>query len=1047
MRKLKRAAAGLLAAAGITAVVVVDHEATASTVDTQWTDQSVTLLTGDRVTLTGDAFGVEPGPGREGMTFQTRRVRGRLTVIPADAAPLLTAGRLDPRLFDVTTLLSYGYDDRRADLPLIVTMGDSRATVPTSGATVDRRLPRLGAVAMRQDRRERGEFWRGLAGAAPQRVWLDGMREPSLDESVPQIGAPAAWTAGHTGEGVTVAVLDTGVDDTHPDLAGKVTGRANFTEGAEDDQDHVGHGTHVAATIAGNGSPYRGVAPGSTLLDGKVCVDGGCAESWILAGMEWAAAERGAEVVNMSLGGFDFPGVDPLEEAVNTLSERYGTLFVVAAGNEGPFEGTVGSPASADAALAVGAVDGADQVADFSSRGPRVGDGAIKPDITAPGVAITAAQAGGGHVAMSGTSMATPHVAGAAAILAQQHPDWPGGRLKSALMASASPTPGVGVFAQGAGRVDVAKAITQAVTAEPASVDFGAQSWPHTDDEPVTREVTYRNADTEAVTLDLGVDAPTFTVRPASVTLPAGGAATVTVTADTRVPGPDGPVTGTLTGGVLLSVHKEVESYDVTIDRIDRDGNPPEFSPVELYRLDSSGSYFLNEERTVRLPKGRYNLSALFFGRQEGPMTLMVQPVLEVSSAFTMTVDARLAKASTITVPDGSAALEYVHIGYTIPLGGEPVTLGQLGRAFDRLYTGQIGTASSELTSNISAQWRGGTDVYQISHHEPGRLISGYQRTVTRAELAVLRMRTSGGDHEAVQGGMFAISRTPGQPGQSLISPVFASLPSVSTWYVNTDGGVEWRAGLYQSWEDPATGDQYLYAPTWGPWTRYQARRTYEQVWNQAVIAPVLPGPDGPRTGVTRAGDRITVAFSPYGDGAGRLGAEREGGTTTLFRDGVQIGQSDVAGAGEFTVPAGTSEYRLEIHATRGAPYELSTKIDTAWTFRSWHGDAVLPLWTVRFSPRLDERNTAPAGRSFTVPVVATPAPGAETGRLKDLTVEVSYDDGATWAVAPVVKGTAVVRHPRGPGFVSLRAKASDTAGNTVTQTVIHAYSLEGAGR
>jgi hypothetical protein len=1033
MRKLKRAAAGLMAAAAVTAVLVVNHEATASTVDIQRGGQSVTLLTGDKVTLAGDAFAVEPGPGRDGMTFQTKRVLGHLTVIPGDAVALLAAGRLDPRLFDVTTLLAYGYDDRRADLPLIVTTGGTHA-----GATVDRRLPRLGAVAMRQDRREPGEFWQSLTTArSPQRVWLDGIREPTLDESVPRIGAPAAWAAGHTGAGVTVAVLDTGVDDTHPDLAGKVAARANFTEGTEDDQDHDGHGTHVAATIAGNGSPYRGVAPDSTLLDGKVCVTDLCAESWILAGMEWAAAERGAKVVNMSLSGSDFPGVDPLEEAVNTLTERYGTLFVIAAGNEGPYDGSVGSPASADAALAVGAVDGADQVVDFSSRGPRVGDGAIKPDVTAPGVAITAARAGGGHVEMSGTSMATPHVAGAAAILAQQHPDWPGDRLKSALMASAAP--GTDVFAQGAGRVDVAKAITQQVTAEPANIHFGARLWPHTDDEPVTREVTYRNAGAEPVTLDLATDQPTFTVRPESVTVPAGGAATVTVTADTRAPGPDGPVTGTLTAGgvrTLLSVHKEVESYDVTIERIGRDGNPAELSPVDLYNLDGPGSYFLFDEKTVRLPKGRYNLAVSFLD-MEGPMTLMVRPVLDVSSALTLTVDARLAKASRMTVPDPSASLAYVHIGYTTTLGGEPVAFGQIGQSFDSLYTGQIGPAAPGFTSNISAQWRNGTDIYQIAHHQPGQLISGYERTVSRADLATLRMRTSGGDHEAIQGGMFAVSRAPGQLGASLLSPVFAPLPSNLTWYVNTDGGLEWRAGLYQSWEDPSNGDQFLYAPTWGPWTRYQARRTYDQVWNRAVIAPVLPGPDDRRTGVTRTGDRITVDFSPYGDGAGRVGSEQDGGTTVLFRDGVQTGQSETAGVAEFVVPAAESAYRLEIHAARGKPYELSTKIDTAWTFRSGHGDAVLPLWTVRFSPKLDERNTAPAGCPFTIPVEAR---GPATGRLKDLTVEVSYDDGATWVVTPVVKGAVAVRHPQGQGFVSLRAKAHDTAGNTVTQTVIHAY-------
>ncbi|MFI9838762.1 S8 family serine peptidase [Nonomuraea sp. NPDC051941] len=132
----------------------------------------------------------------------------------------------------------------------------------------------------------------------------------------------------------------------------------------------------------------------------------------------------------------DTPGLDPLELAVNTLSATKGTLFVIAAGNDGG-PGTVNSPGSADVALTVGAVDRDDRTAEFSSRGPRSFDHAVKPDISAPGTDIVAANLGGGHIAHNGTSMAAPHVAGAAAIIAQQHPDWNGERIKAALVESA----------------------------------------------------------------------------------------------------------------------------------------------------------------------------------------------------------------------------------------------------------------------------------------------------------------------------------------------------------------------------------------------------------------------------------------------------------------------------------------------------------------------------------------------------------------------------------------------------------------------------------
>jgi subtilisin family serine protease len=241
----------------------------------------------------------------------------------------------------------------------------------------------------------------------------------------------------------------------------------------------------VAATIASAGAKYRGVAPDARVLDGKVCVTYGCAESWILSGMQWAASE-GADVINMSLGGTDTPGIDPLEEAVNTLSAQYGTLFVIAAGNSYSAE-TIGSPGSADAALTVGAVDRNEQIAPFSSRGPRVGDGAVKPDVTAPGAGSIGTPVGDNHVALSGTSMATPHVAGAAALLKQQHPTWTGAQIKAALVTAAKPNPALTAYDQGAGRVDVARAIAQTVTADPVSVGLGLHEWPHSDDKPSSR--------------------------------------------------------------------------------------------------------------------------------------------------------------------------------------------------------------------------------------------------------------------------------------------------------------------------------------------------------------------------------------------------------------------------------------------------------------------------------------------------------------------------------------------------------------------------------
>ncbi|MCL7021120.1 S8 family serine peptidase, partial [Vibrio vulnificus] len=248
--------------------------------------------------------------------------------------------------------------------------------------------------------------------------------------------------------------------------------------------DTEGHGTHVASIAAGSGDrsdgTYRGVAPGADLLIGKVLGERGGLDSWIIAGMEWAVDE-GADIVNMSLGGDAGPAIDPMEDAVNQLSAGSDVLFVIAAGNDGPDEETVGSPGIAAGALTVGAVDRDDTVGDFSSAGPvPLRDGALKPDLSAPGVEIVAAAAPGsaaeltgtpvtdGYLGLSGTSMATPHVAGAAALLRQRNPELTGAELKSTLVGSATAIDAAPART-GTGRLDLVRALDQTLTAGSAA--------------------------------------------------------------------------------------------------------------------------------------------------------------------------------------------------------------------------------------------------------------------------------------------------------------------------------------------------------------------------------------------------------------------------------------------------------------------------------------------------------------------------------------------------------------------------------------------------
>jgi subtilisin family serine protease len=631
---------------------------------------SVTLVTGDRVTVarTRDTWKIRDiDPARRiggGGDFLQYAGPSGVTVIPRDAVPLLRDGLLDDALFDVSGLVRQGYDDARTDgIPLLVQSGNRRAV--TALGEVTRELPeaRLTAVEVPKPAEPVSTDVLDTARAGTK-IWLNGKLSPTLDQSVPQIGAPQAWAAGHTGAGATVAVLDSGYDPDHPELAGVVTGERDFVGSSIGVRDQDGHGTHVASTVAGRGGRYTGVAKGASLMIGKVCEFNDCTYDAVIAGMQWAA-ESGARVVNMSLGGGEGDGTDPVETELNRLSAEHDTLFVVAAGNYGEMDWKVSSPAAADAALAVGSVDKQDKLSVFSQRGPRYGDFALKPDIVAPGEDVVAARAAGTlpedavddqHARLSGTSMATPHVAGAAAILAAQHPDWTGTQLKAALMSTAQPID-AGVYEAGAGRVDVARAVGQPVTASPANVNMGFVRWPHDGPAPEPKTVTYRNTGTADVTLDLalttwgadGQPAPdgVFRLDRSRVSVPAGGTATVTVTFDPAA-GPIGLYGGRLvaTAGdtvvqTTVGGYKEPERYDLTLRMTDRNGKEipaGDFAgEAMVIGLDDATrqEYPVLSNEPLRLPPGRY---AVFAGVTT-PVAGQVFPSTTLVSAPQVTLD------------------------------------------------------------------------------------------------------------------------------------------------------------------------------------------------------------------------------------------------------------------------------------------------------------------------------------------------------------------------------------------------------------------------
>jgi subtilisin len=255
----------------------------------------------------------------------------------------------------------------------------------------------------------------GLAYALPVHGLVFEGQPAVQAETVPagisQIKAPPAWGCSR-GRGIEVAVLDTGIDWKHPDLAVNVKGAVSFVPG-ETAMDGNGHGTHCAGTIgaAMNGQGVVGVAPEVSLYGVKVLANNGSGRfSWIIAGINWAIQNR-VQIVSMSLGGNGAPTA--LEKICNAAFNA-GVLLVAAAGNAGPGMNTVSAPGKYKKVVSVSAIDGTNVIAAFSSRGPEV-------EICAPGVQVLSTVPGGGYGQMSGTSMACPHVAGAAAVVWGAH--------------------------------------------------------------------------------------------------------------------------------------------------------------------------------------------------------------------------------------------------------------------------------------------------------------------------------------------------------------------------------------------------------------------------------------------------------------------------------------------------------------------------------------------------------------------------------------------------------------------------------------------------
>lgn len=1069
-----------------------------------WT---VTLVTGDVVHVTTTARGrpplvaITPRPGR-GRIFFTKFVdtKGDVEVVPSDVAPLI--GRvLDPALFNVTTLIQNGDDDaHRAALPLII-QGHPSGLAALPGLARGPGLPSIGAVAATESRPAAVKVGRALAAMAsavvraglvrPQatggisHIWLDrtihltdavsarvlaalAAGRTVLDHNLVQIGAPVAWRAGDTGRGIKVAVLDTGVDATFPDLRGQIAAERNFTSkqaGAVDDR--LGHGTFVAALIAGTGraadGARRGVAFGARLVIGKVLNDQGSGtESQAIAGMQWAATR--ARIVNISFGAGPSAGFDPQSEAINHLTTVDHVLFVAAAGNDGPGDETVEAPASAKAALAVGAVDGRDRLVSFSSRGPVLTSFAIKPEVTAPGLSITGARASGTSLGLpidpsytvgSGTSFAAPEVAGAAAILAGLHPAWSPARLKADIVAAAAPVTGGDFYEVGGGRVDIGAEIFDPVTATTAIADLGATG---TGAKLVRTNVAWGNTSRHAVRLELSVRltqrfgprAPSraFGLTATSVVVPANGTASAgLVVRPRRLTGGPGLYEGVVVardGKTKIRTPVSLYVRPPTHTLIVRATALPGTTPSNFYAFgsifDVSDPDFVAQfpvtftwpagkvkEVKLTVPDGHYwIMGVLEDNGPSGRQAIAGYPEVNITRNTSLVLDGASAAPVTAAVSGRPtmAQNEGVHVerafagqvdgldeAYYPGLSGPPITTPPLFVRFSgAAHTGTFRVYSWFRLSNLS----GAAPYFAYDLYHPinpaNPATDAYPVTpAEQAKLAKVTVHFYGidGNTALVQDSRYGLTPT----GFLAVQNVGASVPggSTRTDYVSTGPQILWDDEAVPPLTVNGQNMQGFWVTEVPGFFPYRPGSQHVLDW---VRQPFVPGPysatkfspsDCTPVPTTRVRTYIQVDLVVLQDLPDGFDCFGSGGnpTTMHLYIGNRLDTDGHPRFGLFRVPVKAETYRLTFTDDMSKILTVSTKTSTTWTFRS---GAPAGSAQVRI-PLLVVRYHLPLGLlnhpdGSTAILTVTRVAGTPRAAVTGFRMWTSVDGGKTWQLA-----------------------------------------------
>lgn len=1077
--------------------------------------QAVTLINGDTIQVTISADGSPSAILPTGRDYFTRILNEDLYVIPADAQDLIADGVLDPELFNVTGLIAQGYADAESTtLPLIM-QGKSSSYTRATGLNVHTSLESIDATALTMDKATSAKSYDQLlnskarAASTVKKIWLDARVSPNtvaLDPAtgVEQTGAPQAWDLGFDGEGTTVAILDTGYDKDHPDLVGQVAGAKDFTgEGTDDNQ---GHGTHVASTVSGSGAADAskvGMAPEADLLIGKVLGYGGGQSSWIIAGMEWAVDQK-ADVVNMSLGS-DVPTdcTDPMSLASEELSKQSKTLFVVAAGNAGARE-TVSAPGCAEGVLTVGAVNDQGEPAAFSSRGATLGGHRVKPDLAAPGVDIAGAQAGSTdgnrYTQMSGTSMASPHVAGAAALVRQAHPDYTAQQLKAALVSSAKQEAVGNVYAQGSGELWTPAAIDTPLTSD-VSIELGDFPWPHDKSQSSTRPVTYTNSSDKPIELTLklqdltgadgkSVPASLIKLSDRTLTVPANGTATVDVTASGKANNLREDAYGEIGARIVatqagsenaravtaVGFWLEPETVNVTIKSIDRNGDPATrgfLDLTDMHQPARTAEYFSGEDLELRLRTGEYLLTSYIStidGEGNNSYAYVGQPQMNFTEDTTVVLDAR--EATPVTLD-----------------GDRPTAIRSGSLGVDRSWDDYWRVASSVVATSITDLYATPTDKVKNGTFSFGKYLRAYAPEVPEEKSPYLynlafteENRVSKNQHHQIPDSSLGKVEESwyAQGEQAWNAEDWARIipfeAGANPFYASSGSDVSTpidRTAFYTAdlqWQQLAQSGPYNQFPEiwFDPVRTYPAGSKSEVDWFKLPTntAMAVTENGAPSRVAERQGNLVGFSFPQWKDSeAGRtgLGGLADIGKLSIYEDDKLLSTFPVAsgavevGAGKSTLKAVVDQARLR----RSGYWDLGFHTQTTFTFDSQTPDTneivPLPIALPIIDAEVDGFNRATPQADFPVSVDLLGQNGYDPGGISEMSAAVNYDrhqqidEGAVgdyeWTEAKVVNHDGqwqilVDNSLADEGFVSLRINIEDEHGNKTEQIIENLYGV-----